>query len=143
MTARKKTKKPHGRPSKYTPELAQKICDELASGRSLRSVCGGEGMPSWSTVLSWRDSNKEFSDQYARARLSGYEQLADGLVDISDDNAGDPQRDRLRVDTRKWLLSKMLPKIYGDKLDVQHGGTDVLLEALAAAGERARNVPRG
>jgi hypothetical protein len=59
------------------------------------------------------------------------------------DGDGDPVRDRLRVDTRKWLLSKALPKIYGDKVEHQLGATDELLEALEAAGERARSVGHG
>jgi hypothetical protein len=68
--------------------------------------------------------------------------MADELIEIAD-GGDDPARDRLRVDARKWLLSKALPKVYGDKIDHQHGATDDPLEALAAAGERARSVGRG
>jgi hypothetical protein len=52
----------------------------------------------------------------------GWDKVAEDIIDISDDKLGDPQRDRLRVDARKWLLSKMLPKKYGDKLDVTSDG---------------------
>ena len=80
-------------------------------------------MPDERTVRSWAaDSDHPFSPQYARARETGYAGLADDLVEIADDKLGDPARDRLRVDTRKWLLSKALPKVYGDKL--AHTGAD-------------------
>lgn len=72
-------------------------------------------MPSHVTVLGWA-AKAPFSDQYATARETGYRLMADELVEIADDKAGDPARDRLRLDTRKWLLSKALPKVYGDKL---------------------------
>ena len=119
----------------YTPALAKAVCDRLAGGESLRAVCRDEGMPHHSTVLSWvRDDVNGFSDQYARAREIGYLLVADDLLEISDDGKNDwiatndpenpgyrlngehVQRSRLRVDTRKWILSKMLPKIYGDKV---------------------------
>lgn len=146
-----------GRPSKYTPALAAKICERLAAGETLRSVCRDEEMPAHPTVILWTQKNDDFSDQYVKARETGYAVMADHMLDIADDGDNDSYvddegnvrtntdviaRSRLRVDTRKWLLSKALPKVYGDKLDIQHGGTDVLLEALAAAGERARNAPR-
>lgn len=79
-------------------------------------------MPPESTVRRWVLDNEDFAAQYARAREAGYQCMADEILEISDDKEGDPSRDRLRVDTRKWLLSKCLPKIYGDKL--LHAGAD-------------------
>ena len=61
--------------------------------------------------------------RWARAREIGYQGMADDLTEIADAKDGDPARDRLRVDTRKWLLSKALPKIYGDKQQVEHSGS--------------------
>ena len=94
-------------------------------------------MPAMSTVIGWLFDGKheEFEQQYARAREVQAEVLADELTDIADDAAGDftkdkdgkttvdhenIQRSRLRVDTRKWVASKLLPKRYGDKM--QHTG---------------------
>lgn len=129
-----------GRPSLYTAEIAAKICERLAAGESLRSVCRGEEMPAPSTVIDWTNRHAEFSEQYAKARERGYQHMADELLEIADDGSNDWmerhddenkgwqfngehfQRSRLRVDTRKWLLSKCLPKIYGDKL--AHVGED-------------------
>lgn len=126
---------PPGRISDYSKELADKICELLAEGNSLRKICAVDGMPAVSTVIGWHIQNREgFSEHYTRARQIGYETLADAILDESDDASNDVtgelempngvavQRSRLKVDTRKWLLSKCLPKIYGDKLE--HSGPD-------------------
>ena len=125
-----------GGQTKYTEELADAICEMLASGSSLRKAAEANQIDP-STVLRWCDSFPEFSQRYAQVRARGYELLADELLEISDDSSGDiiktehgdkpnaefVARSRLRVDARKWLLAKMLPKKYGDKLDLNHGGT--------------------
>jgi len=113
---------PKGRPSKFTQALADSICERLAAGETLRAICRDKDMPAHPTVLDWVNGKKQFSDQYARARETGYAQMADQLTEIADNLTGDPARDRLRLDTRKWLLSKALPKVYGDKL--LHAGSD-------------------
>ena len=113
-----------GRPSIFSPELAALICERLAAGETLRAICRDEGMPDERTVRRWAlDDVEGFSAQYARAREIGYQGMADALTEIADAKDGDPARDRLRVDTRKWLLSKALPKIYGDKQQVEHSGS--------------------
>jgi hypothetical protein len=131
-----------GRTSGYTPEIGEKICEGIASGKSLRRVCQEDGMPTTSMVCRWLLSEKyeDFREQYARARRIQYERLADELFDIADDGSNDwmtiqrgkeeievanhehINRSRLRVDTRKWFLSKVLPKIYGDKVEVSNSG---------------------
>lgn len=127
-----------GRPSSYKLETAQAICDLLAEGIPLHQICKREGMPCESTVRAWNlDDVGGFSAMYARARQLGYERLAEEILDISDDSSGDVMidkdgneltdheriaRSKLRVDSRKWLLSKMLPKTFGDRL--AHTGAD-------------------
>lgn len=134
-----------GRPSSYTPELAKEICTKLANGRTLRDVCRDEGMPAEATVRLWALEDREgFSAQYTQAREIGYMAMADELVEIADDGTNDwmerqnsdgttgdtvlngehIQRSRLRTDTRKWLLSKALPKMYGDKVTQEITGKD-------------------
>lgn len=128
-----------GRPSDYSAELAAKICSELAEGRSLRDVCTDDGMPAESTVRGWALEDREgFSAQYARAREIGYHAMADEVLDIADDGRNDwmeregvtsvngehISRSRLRFDARRWLLSKALPKIYGDKQVIDHRSED-------------------
>ena len=108
-----------GRPSIFSEELATRICERLAAGETLRSVCRDAGMPAESTVRSWAGNEDfVFSAQYATARKIGYQCMADEIIEIAD-GSGDA---RLQVDSRKWLLSKALPKIYGDKL--AHVGGD-------------------
>lgn len=69
--------------------------------------------------------------QYARARELGYQKMANDILDIADETGG-PHRSRLRADTRKWLLSKALPKIYGDRLEVDAKDGLVVVETPAA-----------
>ncbi len=129
---------PAGRPSTYTDELAAKILGRIANGESLRSICEYDDMPARSTVFKWVFEKKEFSDQYDKARAMQAEGMADEILDISDDGTNDwmerrnddgeitgyqvngeaIQRSRLRVDARKWVASRLLPKKYGDKLAV-------------------------
>lgn len=111
------------RPSSYTKEIADEICQRLVDGESLRSICKDDHLPAVSTVCLWIVDNREgFSEQYARARQAQGTMMADDIAHIADSGSGDVARDRLRVDTRKWYLSKVLPKLYGDKVEVEHSG---------------------
>lgn len=127
----KPTGKPNGRPSTYTKELADMVCRLVGEGLSLVSVCSRDGMPSKGAFLHWVEQNRgELRDQYARARDRCLESRADEIVDISDDDSRDAQtpqaiqRDRLRVEARKWELAKLMPKKYGDKTTLEHQGKD-------------------
>ena len=159
MAKATKTRK-RSRPTIYSDQLAKAICKRLAEGESLRAICGDEGMPVKSTVLGWLfdGAHDDFSDQYTRARQAQAETRADEVIDLADDTTDDwvtgengkrivdhehISRSRLRVDTRKWVASKLLPKVYGDKL--QHtgeGGGPIVLGLSAALTEalmKARN----
>jgi hypothetical protein len=98
-------------------------------------------MPASSTVFKWLGLFPSFAEQYARARESQAETLAEDILEIADDARNDwmerrgeedagwvangehIQRSRLRIDARKWLMSKMAPKKYGEKLDLNVGGS--------------------
>jgi hypothetical protein len=129
-----KIPKPIGRPLLYSKTIAQYICQRLAEGESLDSICAQAGMPRAATVRKWANEAREgFDAEYARARSIGYEKFADEVIAISDapcmgadgyaDN-GLVQKQRLQVESRKWLLSKMLPKQYGDKVTQEITGED-------------------
>jgi hypothetical protein len=107
-----------GRKSTYSAKVAVAICERLAAGESLRRICRDEGMPSRATVFSWTLQNAEFQGQYARARDFQAFGWADEILDLADDQTVDVQRLKLQVDTRKWILARMLPKLYGDKVPV-------------------------
>jgi hypothetical protein len=131
--------KPLGRPSSFTQEIADEICERLAEGESLRSICLADNMPSKGTVFRWLAENKLFQDQYTRAREEQAETLTDEMVEIADNASNDwmenhdpdnpgyrlngehVQRSKLRIETRKWAASKLKPKKYGDKVDLNHG----------------------
>lgn len=134
-----------GRPTIYSKDLALKVCFDLARGKSLRRICEDEDMPNADTIYTWLlDGNhKEFSEQYARARNVQAELMFEEILDIADDGSNDfmtitkgdetynvedrevTNRSRLRVDSRKWFLSKVLPKKFGDKVDVTSGGETI------------------
>lgn len=137
----KKAPKPKaktGRPSAYSDAVASKLCDLIASGLSLRKACELEGMPNVSTVIRWLadESRAEFCAQYMRAREAQADHLAEEMLTIADEaettvrgedvvfDSTAVARNRLRVDTRKWLASKMAPKKYGDKITAEHTGAD-------------------
>jgi hypothetical protein len=109
------------RPSDYTVELAQNICEQVANGLALKKICEPEEMPARATVYLWLHAHKEFVDMYARAKEDCADLFAEELMDIADTGSGDVNRDRLRVDTRKWVAAKLKPRKYGDK--VTHEGS--------------------
>src|SRR5688572_25127505 len=112
---------PIGRPSSYTPALADLICERLANGESLRAICNDAGMPDKATVFRWLAAHEEFRDQYARARETQADSLFDDILTIADTpvvgekrktlpdgkvevSTGDMiEHRRLQVDARKWM----------------------------------------
>lgn len=109
---------PAGRPTDFTPELAEAICDRLANGESLRTICQADDMPAESTVRHWAKEDREgFFAQYTRARDVGLDCMADRVLHDAD-TATDAAIGRLKMDARRWYLSKMAPKRYGDKLEL-------------------------
>jgi len=127
-----------GRPSTYTPELGEKICDLIAAGQSLREICRQDDMPPDSVVRRWAFTDREgFAARYAIANQARALRWADEIIEISDDGSNDwmerqveaglitpvantehINRSRLRVDARKWLLSKLLPRQFGDRVEI-------------------------
>jgi hypothetical protein len=133
-----------GRPSSFKQETADEICALLAVGQSLREICRQEGFPDISTVMRWlADPEREaFREQYAHAKQAGIEAIAEEILDIADDARNDwmerqsqegenigwqfngeaARRSQIRIDARKWLLSKLAPKKYGDRVQAEVSG---------------------
>lgn len=116
-----KPKKKQGRPTKFTQELADTICFRIANGETLRAICRDIDLPP-STVIEWTMNNKTFSEQYAQSRQKQADAYADMILDEAF-NSHDAQIGRLRVDALKWVASKLAPKRYGDKVEVEQTGT--------------------
>ncbi len=130
------------------------ICARMSEGESLRSICRDDSMPDKSTVFRWLAAHAEFRDQYARAREARTDAMAEEILEISDDGSNDTYevdgrevtnqdviaRSRLRVDTRKWLMARMAPKKYGDRLEqVLTGDPEKPVETIT----RIELVPAG
>lgn len=134
---------PAGRPSDYSAELTTTICTRLGLGESLREICRNEDMPSKTTVMRWLAQHQVFRDQYARARDAQADYYAEEIIEIADDGSNDwmerknsdgstyevenheaINRSKLRVDTRKWLMARMAPKKYGDRITQEVTGAD-------------------
>jgi hypothetical protein len=120
------------------PITRLEILDDLMAGRTQDEISADPEMPSATTVRQWmRDNVDGFAARYHEARQIGYQTIADQTLRIVDDRSNwiysqpedgttvrtlDPQRVSralARVSTRRWLLSKMMPKTFGDRRDVQ------------------------
>jgi hypothetical protein len=130
------SKRPRGGLTKYTEAIAEEICDRLAAGESLASICRDPHMPNETKVRIWAMNDQAdkqgtgagFRARFNAAREMGYERMADEVIAIGDadyrmpdglvDNAA-VQQARLRSDNRKWMLSKMLPKRFGDRVTAE------------------------
>ena len=109
---------------------AAAVVAAIEGGMSLRAASIASGVPS-TTFLRWCSEDADLADQYARARDSMIDAMADDLLTIADKpahDAVDAQKHRLQVDARKWLLSKLAPKRYGERLEVA-GDADAPLVA--------------
>ena len=131
-------------PLLYDEETGDRICALIIEGLSLRAICREHPeMPARSTINKWLSLNEAFADQYAKACEMRAEEVFEEILDIADDGTNDwmerngkdgetgdtvlngehVQRSRLRIDARKWALSKMIPKKYGDKIDTSGNHT--------------------
>src|SRR5262249_27578806 len=133
-----------GPESKYSEELAGKICEYIAAGNHLAFACRELGIHR-STVNRWEKEHPEFKEAVRVARIEGAWALYDQVFDISDEMVEDTsgasrQRERLRV--RMWALSKMLPAVFGDKLEVEVKHRVDFDAALAAARKRVNKAPQ-
>jgi uncharacterized protein with von Willebrand factor type A (vWA) domain len=131
-----------GRPTIYTQDLADLICERLANGESMRSVARDKNMPASATMFRWMRSQEGFRDQYEIAKEESADALVEDMLDIADNGAEQEleidgteikavtqvgvSHARLRVDARKWAASKLKPKKYGDKIQAEHSaGTGI------------------
>jgi hypothetical protein len=128
MTVQRK----RGRPSDYNADIAMTICDRLAEGESLRSICASEGMPDKATVFRWIGRHKGFRDQYAWAREAQADDILAEIMEIADDSSRDYVKEtgadgkvvwvedhehiarcRLRINALFRIVALMVPKKYG------------------------------
>jgi len=113
------------RPTILTSELIENICEMLADGKSMRTVAKEKSMPAMSTMFRWLRESDEFKEQYEIAKQESSDSMVEEINEIADNTEGDTQRDRLRIDARKWTASKLKPKKYGDKIDHTTNGNEL------------------
>lgn len=121
-----------GSPTRWSQEVEDRIVKRLSLGIPLRAICREEGMPTFFTVYDWMERDSEFDKRIAHAREIGWESIAQECIEIAHDERHDyaltkrgpvfrethVQRAKLQIETRLKLLSKWLPKRYGDKIEV-------------------------
>lgn len=131
-----------GMKSYYSEGQADLICEKIAeSTLSMKSICGILDIPV-GTVLAWLSREPTFQEKYARAKEMQADLLAEEILDIADNGENDfmrivkgneeyevenkefINRSRLRVDSRKWIASKLKPKKYGDRITQEITGKD-------------------
>jgi hypothetical protein len=120
----------------YSPEIAQRLCEEMASGRSLTDVCEQPDMPDRRSVRRWVIQNEAFREMYTAARGWWADAIAEEIIEIGDavkgsENNAAVQAARLAADNRKWVASRLLPGRWGDRQTTElvgAGGKDLLPE---------------
>ena len=139
----KRTRGRPGRPAALTTELKAEICDRVVLGETVRQIAADPRMPAESTIFLTLARDAEFAAEYGRARVIQCYRWEDEIIEIADGTAGDwvtreghngtsvkvanqehIQRSRIRIDARKWLMSKRVPKRYGEKVTQEHVGSE-------------------
>lgn len=108
-------------PTKKTPQMLNKICEQIALGKSLRSICKDKEMPSLKSVVKWLNEDKDFQDKYSVARENRGDLYGEMINDIALEvltGKIDWQRARVTIDALKWTSARMSPKKYGDRQDI-------------------------
>lgn len=153
-TATKKS----GRPTLYSDELGDIICEQIANAVSLSTICKADDMPAERTVYKWRREIDVFMHNYARAREDQGDKLAEDILSIADDGTNDYmddlgeeagaayklngehlQRSKLRIDSRKWLASKF-NRAFSDRVITEIDINDSFAERIMRGRERGANT---
>ena len=112
------------RPSKFNKEVAEEFLESVIQGDSLRTIASKPSMPDLTTLMRWLSKDEGFRQQYTCAKKLQVELKIDGISDIASTATPETiQCVKLQVDVAKWEASKLVPKKYGDKLDLNHSGT--------------------
>jgi len=153
---------PAGRPTDYSQEIVDTLCERISDGESLRSICAEEGMPAKSTVFGWLadPENQEFRTKYALAREAQADALVDEMTDIADDGSNDwmekkdaegrligwqengeaIRRSALRISSRQWIAEKLKPKKYGNKVALAGDAENPIVTEVVGTRDLAKAV---
>lgn len=151
------------RPRRPTEDVVRRLCEALMMGQSLNEIDRDPTMPTKRRVTQWLSdpAYANFRERYYNARRIQAELRIDEIFDIADDSSSDYkpelddegnvvrmvpdnehiQRSRIRIDTRKWFASKMLPRIYGEKVMQELDVSGDLAELLKKASDKDNGLP--
>lgn len=121
----KKSSRPVGRPTSYTPEIGERICAMIADGYSLEFVCYQRGLPCSDTVRQWKAKHPEFAAIYARAREEAGDLVGQRVMELANQVVRgklSPEAGRVAIDAAKWTAARMNRAVWGDKSEVAHSG---------------------
>jgi len=145
-------------PMPFDQDVADFICEQIADGNSLRKVIreyqAAKNLPGITTIFKWLDQHESFAKQYARACDERAESFGEEINDIADEakdkDAAGVQAAKLRIETRKWLMGKVKPKKYGDRVQVdnthsfeQESTDDLLARATKYAAKLGISMQNG
>jgi hypothetical protein len=146
------------RPSEFTDEIFQQICDRMAEGKGLREICRDPDMPSRTTFLRWIEKDTGRENKYTKAREALMDWYAEEILEIAWDDSQDTipatktkaarcnnewvQRSRLKVDTIKFLMAKLHPKRYGDRLPETEGAKDADAHRMQISWKEPERIER-
>jgi hypothetical protein len=160
LRAEPRAKRPLGRPSLYSDQLAHLICLRIANGESVLTICRDADMPDRGTIVRWMAGNALFASMIVRARELQADHYAEETIEIADNPTGDTllkpdgtpvtvwenvQRSKLRCDQRRWYAAKLAPKKYGDSVTQRIVGEDggpVLIQEPLTKQQIEREVSR-
>lgn len=143
---------------RVTKKVIDQVCELIADGASLRSICEREDMPDRRNIMRAIAKNEAWAAQYTQACALRTEAWADDIVYAAstpqegirtkvgpkgtETITGDMvERSRLEVDAKKWIVSKLLPKKYGDRLNVDHGVQASLADLVMQSMEPPASPP--
>ena len=148
----------------YTDAIVRKVCEQLMVGKSLIAICDDPRMPSMRTIIRWLADPRraDFREMYYYARRVQAEIRIDEIFEIADNTSNDwkekfdkdgnfiemvpdgeaIQRSRVRIDTRKWYAARLVPRIYGERKEIDLGVTGDLAELLKSAANRDKGLPK-
>jgi len=123
---KKKVKAGKGRPTDYTTDIADEICEYIAEGNSLNAWLNDkpESKPKRTAIYRWLNKHQEFRNNYVRAKEDSADFHAEQILEVVERDDLHPNDKRVRIDAMKWVASKLKPKSYGDRVAHEHTDGD-------------------
>lgn len=113
-----------GRPSSYSPALADEICDRITEGESIYNICKSGHMPHYTTVWRWLDAHDDFASKCARARALQAEFMDHKIMEEAEKaNKDNAYAVKVKIAAYQWRAMKLSPRKYGERLEVEQNTT--------------------